>query len=1108
MAIVVSGIGLPLNGIAWPSGQFSASTPGSQLPAFLSSLNATFGFNVNPHSFECEWIPFGKADEFHGASGQLPPIGHPVEFYAGDFLVRGNIVHADWTTSTNGTVFKTIVQDDRTKLRRIKIHSEDLGEDIPSGVVSVARAYRKVNKLKSPEGEVLDDNAKEYQRIIQFGCTYGQLLQAIDYTYNEGNLYLPVTEFPQPQTIEQNIGASGSIDSIRFQFNLDPMDEVLTRVLDDSGYDWYWNLDAQKVNVINKTLTFEINEQQILGLVASTAGIPNLDSTTSISFGHDAIPDPTRFRILGGHQEGFINSKLLSPIDGISTEELDSKAVFEKAWDKIAIGFYDADGFYRTYIPSEKELQLALAGIEQWSYFKKYQTLPSTNTPPGYNLSPDAGNIAAQHPSFQSRLDPVMPIAALATGSAESGIRIISNRRDAENNWTLAWYNRVQNHASSHYGRSYVCQNLLFNEPSGYFRLIDSAWGNIENQVEGYALNPYGTAVASGLFQEDYEISRQLGPISPFVSADFKIAAHVVLPKDTIYGPQGDDVPASFGSWTEDAIPFNPIGDGSHYVPCSLTLVGQRVINPRSEEDLYGFESYPEGTIWCQLPINAGPSGGLLEDGIIRNLATLANTYSKISASGLLDLINPAKVLNCYQTLSGVAIPIEARTRYGQSYPQEWVSGVLHYDRHEDVQLDDQFVPWAFSPLGNKTSLDVMTDRALRRIRGKISPRPYSRYADFSQVGLPILSFDSFSNQNIGPSGKYGEVSHGINEMNINFGIDGFTTRYKIQSYYPKFGREAPRGERVRAQLNGILNPIDFTDLKLLDPIPGETRLKDLGDSPYDIPIFADSEQRAVRCTIIEVNNIQSIGSGPSTDLERYRGKDVNNYVKPPYNLGSPALDFTEGAICIDGFLNVGDQAMYHTDEFLVPGGSLITRYFTQGRPFANGVVVQVEQNNSGDPTKYDVTIVDPTTGTPRAVFGVEVLNGSVSIGDRTTLVAAGNSPVVPGEAGGQLYINGTVTAGAGVTPVEIISVKNQGQANALAVCKGITLSSFYESNGTMIPSGNTFTNVLPIPYPQFAASGDRGFLATVTMPSGGFGKTQIVNVIEIVRPAFNKFST
>lgn len=100
----------------------------------------------------------------------------------------------------------------------------------------------------------------------------------------------------------------------------------------------------------------------------------------------------------------------------------------------------------------------------------------------------------------------------------------------------------------------------------------------------------------------------------------------------------------------------------------------------------------------------------------------------------------------------------------------------MHYERDEDIQLDDQFVPWAFSPVGSQTSLQVMTDRAVRRAQGKIVSRSSSRYADFSQVGLPLLSFDAFAVQGIGPSGLYGEVSHGINELNISFGIDGFST--------------------------------------------------------------------------------------------------------------------------------------------------------------------------------------------------------------------------------------------------------------------------------------------------------------------------------------------
>jgi hypothetical protein len=1115
--IVVSGVGVPLNGIAWPSGQFAYTEPGSQLCAFLSSVNASFGFNLTPHSFQTEWVPCGDPCAFHGASGQLPDIGHSLELFVGDFFLRGKVTHADYTSSAGGTIMSVTVEDDRRTLRKVKIHTEDLGEDAPSGVISVARGFRIINGLEDVNGNPSDPNIKEYRRILQFGGTYSQILAAIDLHFNEGKCAVPVTDLPSVEKLEKNIG--GTIEAIRFQFNLTNLDEALSRILLDTGYDWYWNMDAQQVNLINKKSPFDISEADILELVSEFGSASGLNETKQIGFGQDVVPDPTRFRVLGGHQEGFINSHVLSPIDGLDTFDLDgitdidtvqSGVVFTPAWRNLSIGFYDGDGFYRTYMPLEKELQLALAGIEQWTYYKIYQTASPSDDPPGWGYPPDAGSIAAQHPAFQSRLDPVMPLASLATGNSLSGIRVISNRRDQEQNWILAFYGRVRDHAARHYGRSYVLEGLLFDTAQGLYRLVDAAWANVENQVEGFTLSTSGTVVAggSGIFVEDYEINRDLGPVSPFVTDDFRVSAHCRLPRDTVYGPQGVDSPASFGNWTEDAPPFNPDGDGSHFIPVELTIVGNRVINPRSDE-LYSFEAYPEGTIWCQLPINAGPSGGLVEDSIIRTLATLLTTQTKLTGSGLRDLINPAIVLNAYDALSGVAIPVESRNRYGQSYPSQWVIGDLHYERDEDVQLDDQFVPWAFSPEGSETSLQIMGNRAIRRAEGKIVPRSSARYADFDQVGLPLLSFDAFAQQNIGPSGLYGEISHGVNEMNISFGIDGFATRYKIQSYYPKFGREAPLGERVRAILNGILNPIDFSDLALLDPTPPPPTSPNLPGDPFLPPTFFDDEQRAVRVTITEINNIFTLFSDPlGQKEERYRGLDVHRYKKPHAAGASTNPDFKEGAICIDGFLNIGDEALYHTDEFELPTGNTVLRYFTQGRPFGNGTIVQVQQINADDATKYDVTIVDPTTlatvGDERAILGVEVLNGSVAIGDKTTLAVQGDGPVSPGASDGTIFINGTAQDAAGVTAVEIISVSNGGSATARAVCREIGLAA----NGSfVVTSGELFYNVVPMPFPEFAASGDRGFLATSSAtPSGGFGNSGPVSFVEIVRPALRRY--
>lgn len=1093
--IVVSGVGVPLNGIAFPSGQFGSGVPGSQLSAFLTSANATFGFNVTPHNLQTEWVPVGSPDTFHGASGQLPEIGKPMEIFIGDFYFRGGVVHADYTTSMGGTIVNITLEDDRRYLRRVKIHTEDLGQNVPSGVVSVARAFRILNGLVDIDGSPSEPLVKEYDRILQFGGTYSQILAAIDLTFNEGNCSIPVSILPTVEQIEKNIG--GTVSAIRFQFNLDTLDDVLSRILLDTGYDWYWSMDAQRVALINKKKVFDISEADILNLVSQFGSVSGLNETKQLGFGQDVVPDPTRFRVLGGHQEGFINSHLLSPIDGLDTTVLDNNVVFTKAWDKLSVGFYDNDGFFRTYVPTQKELQLSLAGIEQWTYYKIYQSASSSANPPGYDLPDDNGSIAAQNTSFQSRLDPNMPLAGMATGAAESGLRVISNRRDEEQNWVISFYNRVRDHASRHYGRSYVVEGLLYNQSSGLFQLIDAAWANIENQVQGFPLSASGTVTASGVFVDDYEINRGLGPVSPFVTEDFRVRAYCVLPKDTVYGPLGDDNPASFANWTEDAPPFNPSGDGRHYIPVTLQDVGQRVIDPHSDSDLYGFESYPQGTLLCQLPINAGPSGGIINDNVIFNLATLLTTRNKLTGSGLLDIINPAQVLNVYDALSGVAIPVQSRLRYGQGYPSQWVLGDLHYERHEDIQLDDQFVPWAFSPEGNQTSLQIMTDRAIRRVEGKIVPRSSSRYADFQQVGLPLLSFDSFAEQNIGPSGLYGEISHGVSELNISFGIDGFITRYKIQSYYPKFGREAPLGERVRAQLNGILNPIDFADLQLLDPNPGRPSNPALPGDTFAPPIFFDAEQNAVRVTIIEVNNIFTIASvaGTETD-ERYRGIDQHSYIKPPIALGSSSIDFREGAICIDGFLNINDQAVYHTDNFELPNGNSVLRYFTQGRPFANGTIVQIERTNVLNPANYDVTIVGGTGS--RAIFNLPVLNGTVNIAQRTTLAAQGNAKITPGDANETIFLNGTTSSAAGVVPVEITFVTNQGQPTARAICRPL------DYTGMLVTSGTLYVDVVPIPFAQFASSGDRGFLATAIVSSGL--STATVNFIEIVRPGFQNF--
>lgn len=1111
-AIAVSGAAVPLNAVQWPSGQF-VNVPGSGLCAFLASITANFGFNLQPHTFQTEWVPCGDPCTFHGASGQLAPIGHPIELQIGDFELRGIVTHSDYINSTQGTIVNISVEDNRKSLRRVKIHTEDLGGMTPSGVVSVAQAYRAINGLTDINGSPSDPLVREYSRILEIGATYAQILDALDHFNGLNASAFSSSDLPSIEKLEANIG--GSIDDIRFQFNLTPLDEAMTRILQDTGLDWYWNMSADEVNLINKKIEFTIDEADILNLVSEFGSASGLNETKQISFGQDIVPEPTRFRVLGGHQRGFLNSKLLSPIDGLDTFAIDNQdgdvnnfggLVFNKVWDQLTVGFYDSQGFYRTYTPTEKELQLALAGIEQWSYYKIYQSTSPANNPPGYGLPIDAGSIAAQHPTFQSRLDPLMGLAGEATSANSSGIRVISNRRDEDHNWVLAFYSRIRDHASRHYGRSYVASGILFNEGSGLLRLISSAWANIENQIEGQSLSPSGS---SGPFVEDYEINRALGPISPFITDDFQVTAHCVLPANTVYGPQGDDVPASFSNWTEDAPPFNPNGDGSHYIPVDLTVVGQRIINPRSD-DLYAFESFPEGTVWCQLPLSAGAGTDI--DVVINSLDTLLSTRTKLSGSGLLDIINPGVVLNAYSQLSGVAIPIESRTRYGQIFPTTWVEGTEHFQRDEDVQLDDQYVPWAFSPEGINTSIDIMTERALSRVRGKIVNSSSTRFADFTQVGLPLITFDGFANQGIGSNGLYGEIKHGVSELNIQFTDDGFTTRYKVASYFPRFGRDAPLGERVRAILNGIINPVDFSFLRIGDQFPPSSPSPFIDAEPSSAPLFFDTERRAVRVTISSVQNVFTLtDAGTTPKRERYRGVDRNGYVKP-FPQGGSNLDFSQGAICVDGFLNIGDEALYHTDSFEQPGGGSVLRYFTGGRSFGNSTIVTVVGVRGSN---YDVTIVDPTAvsnGVDRALIDIPLLNGSINVGEQTTLVVQGDADIAPGLGNDGIFINGT-SFGAGVVPVEIIVVSNQGTTSATCVCQELNsegnVTPFSLAGGHVISgssNGNTYSGVIPIPFRQFATSGNRGFLATTTVPSASNGSGVSVSFVEIITPAFIRY--
>ena len=981
--IDVAGLGLGDCGpiITFPSGLIPPGQPGRDLEAALIQINATFGFNTTPHGFSTTWVPTRDDPQaFHGASGQAPTVGQIIGFTIGNFLVSGEISHSEYNIDAGGgTILVVNIQDTRRCLDRIKIVTEDLGPNNPgSGTLSIARAIRIVDGFQDLNGQISEEKFREYRKILEQGATYPQIIKAIQLAIDQGEIQFNINSIPSVAALEANLG--GTASAIRFQFEGTPLTDAITQVLEACAYDWYWSMSEQTVKLINRRIPFALHESELFSIVSNLGAASGLDNTIRLAFGDDLITQARRVRLLGAHQEGWINSPLLSPLDGLDTPA--SGITFYPAWNNFSVQFTDPYGILRSYKPNDLELKAALKSIEHWAYYKKYQTAAINLglTSPGFGLPADAGSIAAQHPDFQSRLDPAQPLANL--GGNESGqLRLINNRRDAAQNWVLNFYARVRDHASRFYGRAYIASGILANAASGAFKLANAAWGNVENQIEG---QPISVAGASGLFVNDYEINLDLSPLAPFKGTDDKISAYTVLPSGTVYGAEGDESPAGFGQWTED---FN-IGNipatsgrrtrtGEHYVPVTLTEVGQLTIDPH--DPLRAFEEYPEGTLLVELPVIAGT--GLSSDFIFRNLVTLAEEALDSTSSGLVDVVDPSLLIAPYGSLIGVAIPILAPNRYGMAFPSIWVSGALLTPCDaESLVVDDQFAPWNFPPQGTTTSIKLMEDRAIRRLQGLIAPAATSTFAQIEVVGMPTISFDAFSNNDPDTSGRIGIRNHGITDINFSLGTNGIRCNYRIASFFASFGRDAPLGERQRSILNGIINPID-TDLLTLTP---SIRTPSRPTPPPQILVGSTSKSEVIRkVTITDVNNALTFTNTPNAGTqERYRGLTEQDYNAPPIRPGSndPDFDSLGGAICVDGFLNIGDEALYHVNEFKLPGGRReIKRYFTGGRPFANGTIVFVSGIGSSSDV-YDVAIEG--TNPLRRLVDVPLLNGAVNVGE------------------------------------------------------------------------------------------------------------------------------
>jgi hypothetical protein len=234
-------------------------------------------------------------------------------------------------------------------------------------------------------------------------------------------------------------------------------------------------------------------------------------------------------------------------------------------------------------------------------------------------------------------------------------------------------------------------------------------------------------------------------------------------------------------------------------------------------------------------------------------------------------------------------------------------------------------------------------------------------------------------------------------------------------------------------------------------------------------------------------------------------------YTVPPKIPGSTDPDFDNaagqgGAICLDGFLNIGDEGIYHVNEFKLPNQSReVQRFWTGGRPFANAIIVEVIEEGATS-SVFNVSIDD--TDPVRKLVDVPLLNGTILVGDKTTLATNAGASVVLSRPGTPLTIDGIfMNPGGGgtiVRPVQITSLTSPGASGTLAVVQELT------DNGDVNTAATLISGVLPVPFPQFIRVGDKGtfFTATVldTTTTPGDGSTISTKFFLSSRQNFTRF--
>lgn len=999
----------------------------------LVSFQAEFGMNNTPHNFT-----FQFAIE-NITFNTLPTIGKIVELTIKDFYVKGEVTHADISKAENGYTINLGVQDLRTTLNDTVIDTFGIYQDInsvPSGLVDVAA---QVFSNGEGGGQIA---ARNLRIFVDEGATYKEIYNAIPADIQ--------AKIPSPEEIAGQLDADP--DSFRWQVRAQPLLEFMNRILGDVALDFYWDMRAGQIRTINRKINQTIDQE--------THFLLSSDNVIKSKVGKDKGERATRGLIYGAQMEGLAGSgagQLATSRFNYGNLGIETGlGVFRPAWRNARVKYFKADGFPDIDRPTDRELAAALKGIEYWAFEKGLDNRIAKST----SRTSSTGG----------------PTARGFSPSAASGLNLIPNRVGNINQaWVVDWYNRVRNFASNNFGRTYAFTSSQATVTSfREFEVVPEAWVGLENSKEG-----------GGAFTDGYQLDSSFKFAAPFWNQESnKIKAYAVISGRPKWGLDARATPAQYTEYVED--------ETFTYVPIEVEH-WTAPKNPFDENTLTAFEN--TAGIIIRLP-NVCWQSYLTEDAKLANSPVLSILKKKFGEDTAFDIANPLVLGEVLPSLTGVAIPIKVRKRYGVDFPSSWAFG---NGSQAKVEVQDNLAPWNFQPRGNQTSTEILDNEGISVGNSFVVSRNEVAFAEIEKTGLPEISFDSFAVD--------GEIDHGVTRLSLRIGSNGITTNYKIQSHFPQILKVRPIQQEIQENLEFALKRLETRISNIPSP-RSEFRSNYRAPSVFEPQtndgrsfFFGSTGSRKLEIPVIVTQVINRGGTGNEIYKSREIGRDVI-WPRGADNAVSSVADSINTkygqATAIDGFLQVGMAAVYHYEE---QDDGFFEHYFTGGVPLEAGKIIELTSspttvngilvaNIRTVPTEVTVPFGDGTvkqTVSPFQLFNVPFANQAqvdltLQAGDKLLFASHGNKnkitpnsdlgPTGSNNGDGFLYNVGGETADT-TDFATVITRPNANGSGAVIQTINATGGTTFTDGG--VTNGNTYNINFIGADPSFVEVGDAG---------------------------------